>query len=66
MAAPKPVRAMNSDRIKIFTGTANPKLAEDMCECLGLEIGACQAEVTSRTARSTCRSSKTSAARTSL
>jgi ribose-phosphate pyrophosphokinase len=40
MAAPKPVRAMNSDRIKIFTGTANPKLAEDMCQCLGLELGA--------------------------
>src|SRR5262249_28870023 len=40
MAAPKPVRAMNSDRIKIFTGSANPKLAEDMCQCLGLELGA--------------------------
>ena len=40
MAAPRPVRAMNSDRIKIFTGSANPKLAEDMCQCLGLELGA--------------------------
>ncbi len=40
MAAPKPVRAMNSDRIKIFTGSANPKLAEDMCQCLGLDLGA--------------------------
>ncbi len=40
MAAPKPVRAMNQDRIKIFTGTANPRLADEMCQCLGLELGA--------------------------
>jgi len=39
MAAPKPVRAMNPDRIKIFTGTANPALAEEMCSHLGLELG---------------------------
>ena len=26
---PKPIRAMNADRIKIFTGTANPALAEE-------------------------------------
>ncbi len=39
MAAPKPVRAMNPERIKIFTGRANPALAEEMCTCLGLEIG---------------------------
>jgi ribose-phosphate pyrophosphokinase len=39
MAAPKPVRAMNPDRIKIFTGTANPALAEEMCRHLGLELG---------------------------
>jgi len=39
MAAPKPVRAMNPDRIKIFTGSANPKLAHDMCDNLGLELG---------------------------
>ena len=40
MAAPKPVRAMNPERIKIFTGTANPALAEDVCRHLGLELGA--------------------------
>jgi ribose-phosphate pyrophosphokinase len=39
MAAPKPVRAMNPDRIKIFTGSANPDLAEEMCQHLGLELG---------------------------
>src|SRR6202167_3347192 len=36
---PKPVRAMNADRIKIFTGSANPELAEEICEQLGLELG---------------------------
>jgi ribose-phosphate pyrophosphokinase len=36
---PKPVRAMNADRIKIFTGSANPALAEEMCGQLGLELG---------------------------
>ncbi len=30
---------MNSERIKIFTGTANPALAEEMCRHLGLEVG---------------------------
>jgi ribose-phosphate pyrophosphokinase len=30
---------MNPDRIKIFTGTANPALAEEMCRHLGLELG---------------------------
>jgi ribose-phosphate pyrophosphokinase len=39
MAAPKPVRAMNPERIKIFTGRANPGLVEEMCQCLGLEVG---------------------------
>ena len=39
MAAPKPVRAMNPDRIKIFTGSANPALAEAMCQQLGLDLG---------------------------
>jgi len=39
MAAPKPVRAMNPERIKIFTGRANPALAEEMAQSLGLEIG---------------------------
>ena len=27
MAAPKPVRAMRFDRLKVFTGSANPALA---------------------------------------
>ena len=39
MAAPKPVRAMNPDRIKIFTGSANPALAEELCRCLGISLG---------------------------
>ncbi len=39
MAAPKPVRAMNPDRIKIFSGSANHGLAEEMCSCLGLPMG---------------------------
>ena len=39
MAAPKPVRAMNPDRVKIFTGTANPALAEEICQNLGLDLG---------------------------
>jgi ribose-phosphate pyrophosphokinase len=39
MAAPKPVLAMNYERIKIFSGTANPALAADVCECLGIEPG---------------------------
>ena len=30
---------MNSDRIKIFSGTANPALAEEMCVHLGLKLG---------------------------
>jgi ribose-phosphate pyrophosphokinase len=39
MAAPKPVRAMNPDRIKIFSGSANPALVDEMCSHLGLERG---------------------------
>src|SRR5439155_7791168 len=39
MAAPKPVRAMNSDRLKIFTGSANPALAEELCRGLGIPLG---------------------------
>ncbi len=30
---------MNPERVKIFTGTANPALAEEMCRHLGLELG---------------------------
>src|SRR5579863_9454637 len=36
---PRPIRAMNADRIKIFTGSANPTLAEEICQQLGLELG---------------------------
>jgi ribose-phosphate pyrophosphokinase len=39
MAAVKPVRAMSPDRLKVFTGQANPALAEEICQSLGLEIG---------------------------
>ena len=39
MAAPKPVRAMNPDRLKIFTGSANPALAEEICGYLGIPLG---------------------------
>src|SRR4051794_14282497 len=39
MSAPKPVRAMQWDRIKVFSGTANPSLATDVCVCLGVEPG---------------------------
>jgi ribose-phosphate pyrophosphokinase len=39
MAAPKPIRAMNPERIKIFTGSANPSLAREMCASLGLPLG---------------------------
>ena len=66
MAAPKPsrLRAMNPDRIKIFTGTANPALAEEICQQLGLELADDHGASTSPTARSTCRSRKMCAART--
>ena len=30
---------MNSDRLKIFTGSANPALAEELCGCLGVPLG---------------------------
>src|SRR5689334_13708145 len=39
MASPKPVKAMSPDRFKIFTGNANPELAEEIATCLGTEIG---------------------------
>src|SRR5271163_4862219 len=39
MAAPKPVRAMNPDRIKIFSGSANPVLTQEVCANLGLPVG---------------------------
>ena len=39
MAAPKPVRAMNPDRIKILSGNANQPLAEGVCQNLGIDLG---------------------------
>src|SRR3954471_24762802 len=39
MTAPKPVRAMQWDRIKVFSGSANPPLSSDVCVCLGVESG---------------------------
>jgi ribose-phosphate pyrophosphokinase len=42
MAAAKPTRAMNPDRIKIFSGNANPALAEEICQNLGLTRGHAQ------------------------
>ncbi|HKW97935.1 MAG TPA: ribose-phosphate pyrophosphokinase [Bryobacteraceae bacterium] len=42
MAAPKPVRAMNPDRIKVFSGSANRALAEEICRDLGLDLAHAQ------------------------
>jgi hypothetical protein len=39
MAAPKPIRAMNPDRIKIFNGGANRSLAVEICQNLGVALG---------------------------
>jgi ribose-phosphate pyrophosphokinase len=39
MAAVKPIRAMTPDRLKIFSGTANPCLAKEICAALGLPLG---------------------------
>src|SRR5919108_2468584 len=38
MAAPKPLRAMTHDRIKIFTGNANPSLTREICAAMGVEL----------------------------
>src|SRR5690242_8101751 len=42
MAAPKPVRAMNPERIKIFSGSANPALAMEICQNLGVDLAQAQ------------------------
>jgi len=39
VAAPKPVRRMTFDRLKVFTGNANPALAREICDCLGCDLG---------------------------
>jgi len=40
MAAPKPVRAMRSDKLKVFTGNSNPALTGEICSHLGIAMGA--------------------------
>jgi len=30
---------MTNDRLKIFTGNANPALAQEICHALGMELG---------------------------
>ena len=39
MAAAKPIRMMDPERIKVFTGNANPALAAEICEFLALPLG---------------------------
>ncbi len=39
MAAPKPARALFTD-FKVFSGTANPSLTREICDCLGCPLGA--------------------------
>jgi ribose-phosphate pyrophosphokinase len=41
MTAVAPVLTMNRDRLKVFTGTANPVLAERICGHLGVPLGEC-------------------------
>jgi ribose-phosphate pyrophosphokinase len=40
MAAATPVRTMRFDRLRIFTGNANPALAEELCAVLGCRLAA--------------------------
>ncbi len=41
MAAPEPIlKTMRFERLKIFTGNANPPLAKEICECLNSPLGA--------------------------
>src|SRR5438874_4467694 len=40
MAAPKPVRAMRFNHIKVFSGNANPALAAEICYELGCTLAA--------------------------
>jgi ribose-phosphate pyrophosphokinase len=40
MAAPKPVRSMRFNHFKVFSGTANPELATQICEHLETPLGA--------------------------
>jgi ribose-phosphate pyrophosphokinase len=38
MPAAKPVHAMNPDRLKIFAGNANPLLAQEIVQAMGMEL----------------------------
>ncbi len=38
MAAPK-LAKMSHDRLKVFTGNANPALAQEICDALGIDLG---------------------------
>jgi ribose-phosphate pyrophosphokinase len=40
MAAAKPVRMMDPERIKVFTGNANTALSKEICDFLGLPLSA--------------------------
>src|SRR5262252_6555467 len=44
MAAPRPVRRMRFEQMKIFTGNANPALAGKICASLGCTLGAASVE----------------------
>src|SRR6202451_2811264 len=44
MAAPRPVRTMRFEQLKIFTGNANPPLAPKICPSLGCPMGAAEVE----------------------
>ena len=33
---------LDGGRIKIFSGSANPELAREICNHIGLELGACE------------------------
>src|ERR1700676_4381275 len=44
MAAPRPVRRMRFDQMKIFTGNANPAWAGEICGSLGCTMGAASVE----------------------
>ena len=38
MSAPRPARVMHN-HFKVFSGTANPALAQEICDCLGSPLG---------------------------
>jgi ribose-phosphate pyrophosphokinase len=35
----KPLREMTPDRLKVFSGSANPALGEELCKCLEMDLG---------------------------